>query len=66
MVTQNEDVLVGIANGTVCKFRNLVLKQGVELEKIQMYDCWVHAVGMDAVEYIEVEWQDCDHSVGKF
>jgi hypothetical protein len=34
MVTQNEDVLLGIANGTVCKFRKLVLKQGVELENI--------------------------------
>jgi hypothetical protein len=34
MVTQNEDTLIGIANGTVCKFRKLVLKQGVELEKI--------------------------------
>jgi hypothetical protein len=55
MVTQNEDVLLGIANGTVCKFRKLVLKQGVELEKIRMYDYWVHAVRMDAVEYIEVE-----------
>jgi hypothetical protein len=31
-----------------------------------MYDYWVHAVGMDAVEYIEVEWQDCDHFVGNF
>jgi hypothetical protein len=31
-----------------------------------MYDYWVHAVGMDAVKYIEVEWQDCDHFVGKF
>jgi hypothetical protein len=31
-----------------------------------MYDYWVHAVGMDAVEYIEVEWQDCEHFVGKF
>jgi dimeric dUTPase (all-alpha-NTP-PPase superfamily) len=39
---------------------------GAELEKIGMYDYWVHAVGMDVVEYIEVEWQDCDHFVGKF
>jgi hypothetical protein len=31
-----------------------------------MYDYWVHAVGMDNVEYIEVEWQDCNHFVGKF
>ena len=66
MVTQNEDVLLGIANGTVCKFRKVVLKQGVELEKIRMYDYWVHAVTMDAVDYIEVEWQDCDHFVGTF
>ncbi len=66
MVTENEDVLHGIANGTVCKFRKLVLKPGAELEKIQMYDYWVHAVGMAAVKYIEVEWKDCDHFVGKF
>jgi dimeric dUTPase (all-alpha-NTP-PPase superfamily) len=31
-----------------------------------MYDYWIHAIGMDAIEYIEVEWQDCDHFVGKF
>ena len=31
-----------------------------------MYDYWVHTVTMDDVEYIEVEWQDCDHFVGKF
>jgi hypothetical protein len=66
MVTENEDVLQGIANGTVCKFRKLVLKQGAKLEKIKIYDYCVHAVGMEAVECIEVEWQDCDHFVGKF
>jgi hypothetical protein len=66
MVTENEDVLQGIANGTVCKFRKLVLKQGAELEKIKMYNYWVHAVGTDNIEYIQVEWQDCEHFVGKF
>jgi hypothetical protein len=66
MVSQNEDVLNGIANGTVCKFRKVVLKQGVELEKIRMHGYWVHAVTMDAVEYIEVEWEDCNHFEGKF
>jgi hypothetical protein len=65
MVTENEDVLQGIANGTVCKFRKLVLKQGAELEKINMYNYWVHAVGTDNIEYIEVEWQDCEDLVGK-
>jgi hypothetical protein len=66
MVTENEDVLQGIANWRLCKFRKLVLKQGAELEKIKMNDYWVHAVGTDDIEYSEVEWQDCDHFVGKF
>jgi hypothetical protein len=43
MVSQNEDVLNGIANGTVCKFRKVVLKQGVELEKIRMHGYWADA-----------------------
>ncbi len=66
MVTENEDVLHGMANGSVCKFRKLVLKTGSNLKKIKMYDHWVHAAGMDDVEYIEVRWQGCDHFVGKF
>ncbi|WP_288992772.1 hypothetical protein [uncultured Marinobacter sp.] len=66
MVTENEDVLHRIANGMVCKFRKLVLKTGTKLKKIKMYDYWVHAVRMDDVEYIEVEWQHCVHFVGKF
>jgi hypothetical protein len=61
MVRENEDVLQGIANGTVCNFRKLSLKQGAQLEKIKMYDYWVHAVGTD-----NVKWQDCEHFVGKF
>jgi hypothetical protein len=31
-----------------------------------MYHYWVHTVGTDNIEYIEVEWQDCEHFVGKF
>jgi hypothetical protein len=31
-----------------------------------MYDYWVHAVGTNNIEYIEVKWQDCEHFVGKF
>jgi hypothetical protein len=66
MVTENENVLQGIANGMVCKFWKLVLKQGAELKKIKMYNHWVHAVGTEHIEYIEVEWQDCEHFVGEF
>jgi hypothetical protein len=66
MVTQNKDLLHGIAKGTVCKFRKLVLKPCVETGKIEMYTYWVNTIAMDDVEYIEVEWQDCDHFIGKF
>jgi hypothetical protein len=37
-----------------------------ELQTGKMYNNWVHAVQMESVEYIKVEWQDCDHFVGKF
>jgi hypothetical protein len=66
MVTLNEDVVHGIANGTTTKFRKLVVKPGTELQKIQMYGYWVHSISMEAVEYVEVEWQDCDKFVGTF
>ena len=66
MVKLNEDVVHGIANGTTCKFRKLVLKPGTELEKIQMYGYWVNAISIETVEYIEVEWQDCDKFIGTF
>jgi hypothetical protein len=66
MVTQNKDVLYGILNGTVCKCRKLVLKPGIEIKKIQMFNYWINTIGMDNMEYIEVEWEDCNHFVGKF
>ena len=66
MVSLNNDVVNGIANGTTCTFRKLVLKPGSKLEKTKMHGCWVHTISMEAVEYIEVEWQDCDQFVGKF
>ena len=66
MVSLNNDVVNGIANGTTCTFRKLVLKRGAKLEKTKMYGYWVHSISMEAVEHIEVEWQDCNHFVGKF
>ena len=66
LVTLNEDVVHGIANGTTCKFRKVVLKSGVVLQKLQMYGYWVYTISMEAVEYMEVEWQDCDKFVGTF
>ena len=66
MVTLNKDVVHGIANETTCIFWKLILNQGAELENIKMYGCWVHTISIEAVDYIEVEWQDCDHFVGRF
>jgi hypothetical protein len=66
MVTINEDVVHGIANGTTCIFRKVVLKPDSVLEKIKMYDVWVYTISIEFVEYIEVEWQDCDKFVGRF
>jgi hypothetical protein len=66
MVTINEDVVHGIANGTTCIFRKVVLKPDSELEKIKMYGVWVYTISIEFVEYIEVEWQDCDKFIGRF
>jgi hypothetical protein len=66
MVTINEDVVHGIANGTTCIFHKVVLKPESELEKIQMYGVWVYTISVEFVEYIEVEWQDCDKFIGRF
>jgi hypothetical protein len=66
MITLNEDVDNGIANGTTCTFQKMVLKPEAEFEKIKMHGCWVHSVAIEAVEYLELEWQDCNHFVGRF
>ena len=66
MVTKNIEVLDGIANGTTCLVRKVILKPEAELKQIKMYDCWVNAISIEDVEHIEVEWLDCDKFVGKF
>ena len=66
MVTINEDVVNGIANGTTCVFRKVCLKPESQLEKIKMYGFWVYTISIESVEYIEVEWQDCDKFIGRF
>jgi hypothetical protein len=66
MVTKNIEVLIGIANGTTCKVRKVILKANSEMKKIKVYDCWVNSVSIEDVEQIEVEWLDCDKFVGTF
>jgi hypothetical protein len=53
-------------DGTTCGFWKLVLNLGAKLAKIQMYRCGVYTISMEAVEYMEVTWQDCDHFHGNF
>jgi hypothetical protein len=66
MVTKNLEVILGIANGTTCKLRKVILKSHAELNQIKMYDCWVNSISIEDVEHIEVEWLDCDKFVGTF
>jgi hypothetical protein len=66
MVTKNIEVLIGIANGTTCKVRKVILKSNPEIKPIKMYDCWVNSISIEDVEQIEVEWLDCDKFVGTF
>ena len=66
MVTKNIEVILGIANGTTCRIRKVILKQEAELKRITMYDCWVNSVSIEDVEGIEVEWLDCNKFVGTF
>jgi hypothetical protein len=47
----------------MCKFRKITLKPGIEMGKMQMYNYWVNTIATDNMEYIKVEWQDCDHFV---
>jgi hypothetical protein len=66
MVTINIEVLAGIANGTTCKVRKVMLKSNTELKPIKLYDCWINSISIEDVDYIEVEWIDCDKFVGTF
>jgi hypothetical protein len=66
MVTENENVLHGIANGATCTFRKVIFKPEAKKEKIQMYGYWVYCISMEDVESMEVRWQDCDHFKGNF
>jgi hypothetical protein len=66
MLTENEDVLKGKANGTTCLFRKLILKPGARAEKIQMYGYWVNSISIEDVEFMVLRWEDCDHFAGNF
>ena len=66
MVTKNKEVLDRITNGTTCIFKKIILKPESKLEIIQMLGCLVNAISIEFVDHIVVEWQDCEHFVGRF
>jgi hypothetical protein len=60
MLTENTDVSNGIANGTTALFRKAVLKQGRAPTPIQMHGYYVYSVDIDDVDYLLLEWLDCE------
>jgi hypothetical protein len=66
MVTKNIDIPNGITNRTTCKFKKVILKAGVKLQRIKIHGYWINDISTEDVEQIEVEWLNCDHFMGKF
>lgn len=66
MVTRNEDVENGIANGTTAKFRKVVLKQNRNPHKIRYNGYWVYAVNAEDVDRIELTWSEGSLFKGTF
>jgi hypothetical protein len=52
MVNDNIDVKNGIANGTCCQFVKAVLKQGKDVEAMQVHGYWVNSVDINDVDHI--------------
>ena len=66
MITENEDVERGIANGTIAEFKKAILKENAELIPIQMFGYWVYSIGVDDVLQLELEWKGSDRFRGRF
>ena len=66
MGNANTDVENGIANGTTCTFKKIVLKQGTSPHPIRMHGYWVYAISANDVEHMELNFQDSSRFVGTF
>ena len=62
----NSDVANGIANGTTCTLKHVVLKAGKRPHPIRMHDCWVNAVEVSDVKHMELNFHDSSQFVGRF
>ena len=66
MLTENDDVKNGLANGTTATFKNLVLKQNAKLQKIRLNNFWVNSVCIDDVIEMELNYHDSGRLQGTF
>jgi energy-coupling factor transporter ATP-binding protein EcfA2 len=57
MVTVNEDVGSGIANGTTCRLRRIKLLEGASTERMTIDGYWLNTTMMSDVEWIECEFE---------
>ena len=58
MISENIDVVNSMANGSMCKFVGLELKDNVTMGSINIDDYYVNCVEADDVEYMVLELQE--------
>ena len=58
MISANTDVVNSMANGSMCKFIGLELKDNVSIRSINIDDYYVNCVEADDVEYMVLELQE--------
>ena len=66
MLTENDDVQNGLANGTTATFKSLVMKQNAKLQKIRLNGYWVNTVSIDDVLQMELRYHDSEKFKGTF
>jgi hypothetical protein len=57
MVTENENVKFGVANGTSCTFEKAVLKSGASKHRIKVHGLWVYAVDIWDVDHLVLRFE---------
>ena len=55
MISRNEDVDNGLANGTLCTISQICLKKGITVNKMNIDGYFVNAVSASDVDYLECE-----------
>ena len=66
MLTGNEDVGNGKANGTTAGFQKAFLKPGGKLTPIKVHGYWVYSVDINDVDHLQCSWIGSSKYKGKF